>query len=78
MYSELTMMQLLNSAPKHLLTSLQDIASNVQIQSHFCIRHPDYKPLELPAESVSHFQRLPVAGLLIPAVTHILPVPERG
>ena len=62
------MMQLLNSAPKHpsaaisnhLLETLQDIASNVQIQSHFCIRHPNYKPLELPAESVTHFQRLPV------------------
>lgn len=62
------MMQLLNSDPKHLAAaiskhlweSLQDIANNVQIQSHFCIRHPDYKPLELPVESVAHFQRLPV------------------
>lgn len=61
-------MQLLDSipsclpetVPNHLLESLQDIANNVQIQSNFCISHPDYKPLELPEEVVARFQRLPI------------------
>jgi hypothetical protein len=61
-------MQLLNpdrnyspaSIPSHLLETLQDIASNVQIESNFCIRHPHYKPLELPAEAITHFKRVPV------------------
>lgn len=48
------------AVPNHLLASLQDIANNVQIQSNFCIRHPDYKPLELPAEVSTRFQRLPI------------------
>jgi hypothetical protein len=43
-----------------VLDTLQDIANQVQIQSNFCINHPDYKPLELPAEAVVHFQRLPL------------------
>jgi hypothetical protein len=61
-------MQLLNSnsnnllaaISNHLWETLQDIASNVEIQSNFSIRHPNYKPLELPAEAISHFQRVPV------------------
>ncbi len=61
-------MQLLNPNLKHLsaaipnclLESLQDIANNVQIQSNFCICHPAYKPLELPEDAVSRFQRIPV------------------
>ncbi|MBR8837052.1 MAG: hypothetical protein DSM106950_24370 [Stigonema ocellatum SAG 48.90 = DSM 106950] len=59
-------MQLLNplqiqssALSETLQTSLQDIVNNVQIQSHFCISHPDYKPLELPPEAVSRFQQLP-------------------
>lgn len=40
---------------------LQDIANQVQIEPNFCIRHPDYKPLELPAEVVDRFQRLPLS-----------------
>jgi len=50
--------QLLTSAPSRVLESLQDIANNVQIQSNFCISHPAYKPLELPAEMVSRFERI--------------------
>jgi len=46
-------------ATGRLLDALQDIASKVQIQSDFCIRHPDYKPFELPAEVVARFQQLP-------------------
>ncbi|NMG08708.1 T3SS effector HopA1 family protein [Brasilonema sp. UFV-L1] len=59
-------MQLLNSlqtqpqtAPDLVQTSLQDIINKLQIESHVCIRHPDYKPLELPSEAVARFQKLP-------------------
>jgi hypothetical protein len=58
-------MQLLNSHTLHtssqpLLATLEDIASKVEIQSRFCICHPDYKPLKLPDEVVSRFERLPL------------------
>jgi len=33
--------------------------SKVQIQSDFCIRHPDYKPFELQAEVADRFQQMP-------------------
>lgn len=46
--------------PEDLLDSLQNIVSNVQVKPNFCINHPDYKPLELPAEAVERFQQLPV------------------
>ena len=48
-----------NVATGRLLDALQDIVSKVQIQSNFCIRHPDYKPFELPAEVVVRFQQMP-------------------
>lgn len=58
-------MQLLDSElktiPVNLREALQDIANNVEIQSNFSIRHPHYKPFELPAEAVTHFQKLPVS-----------------
>ena len=38
-------------ASQQLLDTLQDIVNNVQIHSNFCIRHPNYKPLELPEEA---------------------------
>ncbi|MDJ0675019.1 MAG: T3SS effector HopA1 family protein [Calothrix sp. MO_167.B42] len=44
---------------KQLLEVLQDIVNKVKIQSDFSIRHPDYKPWEIPTEAVEHFQRLP-------------------
>lgn len=43
-----------------LLAALQDIVSQVEIESRFCIRHPDYKPLELPSEAVERFEQLPI------------------
>ncbi len=52
--------QLLTSAPDRVLDCLQDIANNIQIQSNFCISHPAYKPLELPAEVVARFERTPL------------------
>ncbi|WP_017314970.1 T3SS effector HopA1 family protein [Mastigocladopsis repens] len=61
-------MQLLDSLqiqtgaiPESLQVSLQDIINKVEIQSHFCIRHPDYKPLEVPSEAIPRFQQLPLA-----------------
>lgn len=53
-------MQLLNSIDNQLLNALEDIVSKVQIKSDFCITHPNYKPLELPAEAVIRFQQLPL------------------
>ncbi|OUL37304.1 hypothetical protein BV372_02595 [Nostoc sp. T09] len=59
-------MQLLDSLPMQLATipeslqnSLQDIVNKIQIESRFCISHPDYKPVEVPAETLSRFQQLP-------------------
>ena len=62
-------MQLLNSLQNQLpdypaeglLDSLLDIVSQVQIKSNFCIRHPSYKPLELPTEVVERFQQVPLS-----------------
>ncbi len=42
-----------------VLNFLQDVAKNVQIEPNFCVRHPDYKPLELPAEMIARFQKMP-------------------
>lgn len=61
------MTQLLNSPPiqqstgitGQLLNVIEDIVHNVEIHSDFSIRHPDYKPLELPTEVVARFQQLP-------------------
>ena len=38
---------------------LLDIVERVEISSDFSIRHPEYKPLDLPAEVVTRFQALP-------------------
>ena len=55
-------MQLLSlqSSLSSVLDSLQDIANNVEIKSDFCISHPAYKPLEIPDEVVTRFQRTPL------------------
>jgi len=53
-------MQLLDSSVARLLDDLQDIVNNVQIKSNFCISHPNYKPMELPAEVLTRFQPLPL------------------
>ena len=44
---------------RRLLSTLQDITHKVEIRSDFSILHPDYKPLQLPAEVVERFQKLP-------------------
>lgn len=43
-----------------LIDILRDIAINVEIDN-FCIRHPNYKPLELPPEAVERLQNMPLA-----------------
>lgn len=49
-----------SSAFDRLSATLEDMACNIQIDSNFCIRHPDYKPLDIPADAVSRFQQLPL------------------
>ncbi len=44
---------------RRLLDVLEDIVRKVKIQTDFSIRHPDYKPLELPAEAIERFQKMP-------------------
>ncbi len=60
-------MQLLNSlasqlqdVPESLQTSLENIVHQVQIESHYCIKHPDYKPLEVSESAASRFRQLPL------------------
>lgn len=50
----------LSNIPEPLQTSLQDIIHQVEIQSHYCIKHPDYKPMELPESAVSRFMQMPL------------------
>jgi len=53
--------QLSATMSDRLQHELQDIVQNVQIQSGFGIKHPNYKPLELPTEAIDRFQNLPSA-----------------
>jgi hypothetical protein len=61
-------MQLLDSleqrlsidASRNVVDVIQDIARNVQFQANFSVSHPAYKPLELPAEVVTRFQKVPL------------------
>ncbi|GAC1471429.1 MAG: hypothetical protein NVS2B14_17030 [Chamaesiphon sp.] len=48
------------SSTDRLLDCLQDIVNNVQIERDFCVRHPSYKPLELPTEVAARFQQTPL------------------
>jgi HopA1 effector protein family len=47
-----------NAGLQRLMDALDDVVNKVEIRSDFSIRHPDYKPLELPAEAVERFQKL--------------------
>ncbi|NEO97893.1 MAG: hypothetical protein F6K58_04130 [Symploca sp. SIO2E9] len=51
--------QLPNGGIGRLKEVLSDIVEKVEISSDFCISHPDYKPLDFPAELVARFQNLP-------------------
>ncbi|MEA5582214.1 T3SS effector HopA1 family protein [Nodularia harveyana UHCC-0300] len=48
---------MLDSAKNTLLTSLLDIASNIEIKSNFCIYHPHYQPFSLPSKVAERFQQ---------------------
>ncbi len=52
---------MLTSATNQLLNSLFDIASNIQIEPNFCIRHPNYQPFALPTKVAERFQQTSVA-----------------
>jgi len=55
-----TVQNQLLGVPETLQISLQDIVNQIQILSYYCVKHPDYKPLDLPESAVSHFQQLPL------------------
>ena len=38
---------------------LEDIVNQVEIRADFSVRHPEYKPLELPEEAIVRFQKMP-------------------
>jgi hypothetical protein len=48
---------MLNSTLNQPLTSLFDIASNIQIESSFRIYHPNYQPFALPTKIADRFQQ---------------------
>jgi len=52
---------MLNSSTNQLLNSLFDIASNIEIEPKFCIRHPNYQPFALPTKVADRFQQTSAA-----------------
>ncbi|KOP23518.1 hypothetical protein AMR41_25440 [Hapalosiphon sp. MRB220] len=48
---------MINCSDQHLLNSLLDIASNIQIESNFCIYHPNYQSFALPSQLAQRFQK---------------------
>ncbi|AFZ27780.1 hypothetical protein Cylst_5787 [Cylindrospermum stagnale PCC 7417] len=48
---------MLDYPTNQLLNSLSDIASNIQIESNFCIYHPNYQPFALPTKVADRFQQ---------------------
>ncbi|MGB5715337.1 MAG: hypothetical protein WBM44_31045, partial [Waterburya sp.] len=48
-----------NNCSNRLQTILEDIVNQVEIRADFSVRHPDYKPLELPEEAITRFQKMP-------------------
>ncbi|MEA5619524.1 T3SS effector HopA1 family protein [Cronbergia sp. UHCC 0137] len=46
-----------NSSTNQILTSLLDIASNIEIEPNFCIHHPHYQPFSLPTNVAARFQQ---------------------
>jgi hypothetical protein len=47
---------MLDYSTNPLLTSLLDIASNIQIEANFCIYHPNYQPFALPTKVADRFR----------------------
>ncbi|MBW4643640.1 MAG: hypothetical protein KME23_11735 [Goleter apudmare HA4340-LM2] len=48
---------MLNSTANQPLTSLFDIANNIQIESNFRISHPNYQPFALPTKIADRFRQ---------------------
>jgi HopA1 effector protein family len=48
---------MLYTPTNQLLDSLFDIASNIEIESNFCIIHPNYQPFALPKKVADRFQQ---------------------
>ncbi|WP_016950293.1 T3SS effector HopA1 family protein [Anabaena sp. PCC 7108] len=48
---------MLDSSTNQILNSLFDIATNIQIESNFCIHHPHYQPFSLPTTVANRFQQ---------------------
>jgi hypothetical protein len=46
-----------DDSTNQIVNSLFDIASNIQIESNFCIYHPNYQPFALPANIANRFQQ---------------------
>jgi hypothetical protein len=56
MLEETFLPQILNN---NLQDVLEDIVNRMEIKSDFSIFHPDYKPLEIPAEARENFDKMP-------------------
>lgn len=52
------MLDFLPTRSNRLLNALEDIASNVEIQSNFWISYPNYPTLEVPTDLVENFRQL--------------------
>ncbi|MEM8780980.1 MAG: T3SS effector HopA1 family protein [Cyanobacteria bacterium P01_G01_bin.49] len=50
---------LIDRCSNRLAIVLEDIVNKVEIRADFSVRHPDYKPLELPIEAITRFQNMP-------------------
>ncbi len=50
----------LEFCPEFLQDGLQDIVCNIQLEARGCIRHPNYKPMELQSDAEQRLQRLPI------------------
>ncbi|AFZ55761.1 hypothetical protein H6G54_21525 [Anabaena cylindrica FACHB-243] len=50
----------LSELPAQLQISLQDMVNEIEIESYHCIKHSNYKPLELPESVISRFEQLPL------------------
>jgi hypothetical protein len=48
-----------DACAEQLRTALSDIVHKIEIQSDFCISHPDYRTLVLSPETLVQFQKLP-------------------
>ncbi|VEP14320.1 conserved hypothetical protein [Hyella patelloides LEGE 07179] len=50
---------LIDHCSNRLQTVLEDMVNQIEIRADFSVRHPDYKPLELPEAAITRFQNMP-------------------